>query len=50
MPKYYFYIAQCLGKTFYVGSSNNISKRISRHNLGYGSSWIKQHGEAEVVY
>lgn len=47
---FYFYIARCIDKTLYVGSSSNVSKRIIRHNQGQGASWIKQHKKAEIVY
>ncbi|TSC75300.1 MAG: putative endonuclease [Parcubacteria group bacterium Gr01-1014_30] len=50
MLKYHFYIARCLDKTLYVGSTDNIDKRIIRHNTGQGSKWIKQHGTAEIIY
>ncbi|MDP4000785.1 MAG: GIY-YIG nuclease family protein [bacterium] len=50
MSKYYFYIARCSDGSLYIGSTNNPSSRIMRHNFGFGSKWVKQHGAAEIVY
>ena len=50
MTKHYFYIARCLDGSLYVGSTNYIPSRVSRHNMGHGSLWIKQHGRAQIVY
>lgn len=30
--KYYVYILECVDKTFYIGSTNNLSKRVHAHN------------------
>ena len=48
--KHFFYIARCKDKTLYTGITNNLEKRIIRHNKDKGSQWIKQHGEAQIVY
>jgi putative endonuclease len=50
MGKWYFYIARCKDKSLYIGMSENTDKRIERHNKGYGAKWIKQHGEAKIIY
>ena len=47
---HYFYIARCQDLTLYVGITNNPKERISRHNKGQASEWIKQHGHGTVVY
>ena len=50
MKQWYFYIARCKDNSLYVGMSEDTSKRIERHNRGQGAKWIKQHGEAKIVY
>lgn len=47
---YYFYIVRCKDNSLYIGLTHNIEKRIRRHNQGKGALWIKQHGQALVVY
>lgn len=50
MSKYYFYIARCKDNSLYTGITDNTKERIKKHNKGQGSQWIKQHGQAEIVY
>jgi len=50
MDKWYFYIARCEDKSLYIGISIDVKKRIIRHNSGHGAKWIKQHGQAKIVY
>ncbi|MFA6322783.1 MAG: GIY-YIG nuclease family protein [Candidatus Buchananbacteria bacterium] len=50
MKKWYFYIARCLDDSLYIGMTSDVDERIIRHNRGYGAEWIKQHGEAKIVY
>ena len=50
MNKWYFYIARCQDESLYIGITHDADKRIKRHNQGDGAKWIKQHGNAEIVY
>jgi len=50
MSSWYLYIAKCSDNSLYIGISNNVDKRIVRHNQGDGATWVKQHGAAEIVY
>ena len=50
MSKWYFYIARCQDESLYIGISSNTEKRIIKHNTGQGAEWIKQHGQAKIVY
>ncbi|MFA6272347.1 MAG: GIY-YIG nuclease family protein [Patescibacteria group bacterium] len=50
MEKWYIYIARCKDNSIYTGLSSDPNKRIIRHNEGKGALWIKQHGEAKIVY
>lgn len=47
---WYLYIARYLDNSLYIGISNDVKKRIERHNLGLGCNWIKEHGKARIVY
>jgi putative endonuclease len=45
---YFIYILECSDKTFYIGSTNNIDKRITAHNTGKtGAKYTK--GRRPVV-
>lgn len=50
MSNWYFYIARCQDKSLYIGISSNTKKRIIKHNVGQRAQWVKQHGQAEIVY
>lgn len=32
MPTYFIYILECIDKSLYVGSTNNLEKRLNQHN------------------
>ena len=32
MPNFFVYILECADKTFYVGCTNNLEKRLKEHN------------------
>ena len=50
MLKWYLYIVKCKDNSLYTGITSNLEKRIAIHNKGQGARWIKQHGQAEIVY
>jgi len=50
MNAWNLYIARCKDNTLYIGISNNVTERIKQHNKGQGAQWIKQHGQAEIIY
>jgi putative endonuclease len=35
------YILECRDGTFYVGSTINLERRVSEHNLGFGSTYTR---------
>ena len=40
--KFYVYILECRDKTYYVGSTNNLEKRLKQHNqLKSGAHYTK---------
>jgi putative endonuclease len=44
---YYVYILECRDGTLYVGSTNDIDKRVSVHNAGKGAKYTR--GRTPVV-
>lgn len=44
---YYIYILLCRDKTLYVGSTNDIEKRLQIHNAGKGAKYTR--GRIPVV-
>lgn len=38
---YYIYILRCRGGTLYVGSTNDIKKRLEVHNAGKGAKYTR---------
>ena len=44
------YIAKARTEKYYTGISNNVIKRIEKHNTGRGSRFAKQQGPFVLVY
>ncbi len=44
---YYVYILECRDGTLYVGSTNDIDKRLETHNAGKGAKYTR--GRTPVV-
>lgn len=47
---FYFYIFECVDKTLYCGSTNNLANREKLHNLGRGAKYTRAHGGGTMVY
>lgn len=48
---WFTYILLCKDNCFYVGITNNLSKRVKKHNLGKGSKYIvPSKRPAKLVY
>jgi len=48
---YYVYILECVDKTLYIGSTNNIEKRLLAHNtLKSGARYTKSRRPVELKY
>ncbi|GEM_PF-254388 len=45
--KFHVYIVRCANGTYYTGSTNNLQKRIKRHNSGHGAKYLR--GKLPVV-
>ncbi len=38
---YYVYILECRDGTFYVGSTNDVQRRLDTHNAGKGAKYTR---------
>jgi putative endonuclease len=47
---YHVYILECRGCTLYVGSTNNIEKRIVTHNAGKGAKYTRGRLPVKLLY
>lgn len=48
---YFVYILECSDKTFYIGSTNDVEKRIAAHNtLKTGAKYTKARRPVTLVY
>jgi putative endonuclease len=49
MERYFTYILLCNQKTYYVGVTNNLDKRLNEHRSG-ASQFTSQFSDIELVY
>jgi putative endonuclease len=48
---YYVYILECSDKTLYIGTTNDVEKRIAAHNAGKtGAKYTKPRRPVRLVY
>ena len=47
---FFVYILKCGDDSYYVGSTNNIEKRIERHSAGEAAKWIKNRLPIKILY
>jgi putative endonuclease len=47
---WYIYIAQCSDKTLYIGISNDVNKRIEKHNSGKGAAYTRGRAPLKLLY
>lgn len=50
MKDWAVYIARTKSDYLYTGISNDVDKRIEKHNTGKGSKFARMHGEFQLVY
>ena len=50
MDKAYVYIVKCNDQSLYTGWTNNIEKRINKHNSGQASKYTRARLPVELVY
>ena len=49
MP-HYVYILQCSDKSYYVGSTSDLTNRIAAHNAGKGAFWTSKRLPVKLIY
>jgi putative endonuclease len=47
---WFVYIAQTKSGYYYTGISNDVEKRIGKHNSGKGAKFARMHSEFTLVY
>ena len=47
---YWAYILECSDGTFYAGYTNNLEKRIAKHNEGKGAKYTRGRLPVKLVY
>jgi putative endonuclease len=47
---YYIYILECCGGTLYVGSTNDVEKRVAVHNAGKGAKYTRGRLPVNLLY
>lgn len=45
--EHYFYVVECKDGTYYAGYTNDLEKRIEKHNAGKGAKYVR--GRTPVV-
>jgi putative endonuclease len=48
--KFYVYIVECIGGTYYTGYTNDLDERIRLHNNGFGAQYLKGKLPVRLVY
>jgi putative endonuclease len=50
MKENYVYILECSDGTYYTGWTNNLEKRIEKHNQGRGAKYTRYRLPVQLVY
>ena len=50
MEEWYVYILECSDMTYYVGTTNDLEKRIAKHNSGKGAKYTKGRAPVKMFY
>ena len=48
LPMPYTYIVECADGSYYVGSTYDLERRVSEHNLGIGATYMLRRGRRPV--
>lgn len=48
--KYFVYMLLCADRTFYIGTSNDVKKRVATHNSGKGAKYTKTRRPVKLLY
>jgi putative endonuclease len=47
---YFVYIVRCCDGTLYTGFTNNVAKRVARHNSGRGAKYTRSRRPVVLVF
>lgn len=47
---YYIYILKCRGGSLYTGWTNDVGKRLARHNAGRGAKYTRSRLPVALLY
>jgi len=47
---WYVYILECHDRSFYVGITDDLAKRLERHNAGKAATWTKHRRPVKMVF
>lgn len=47
---FFVYIVRCADGTLYTGASNDVAKRVARHNAGKGAKYTRSRGPVVLVW
>jgi len=50
MEEWYVYILGCVDESLYIGTTNDIEKRVAKHNAGKGAKYTKGRTPVKVLY
>lgn len=49
-PPWFLYIVECCDGSLYTGITNDITKRVQKHNDGKGASYTKTRRPVKLLY
>ena len=47
---WFVYILQCADHTLYTGSTNDLDKRLAKHNSGNGAKYTRSRLPVKIIY
>lgn len=47
---YYTYMLKCKDDSYYTGYTNDLHKRVKKHNEGTGAKYTRGRGPVELIY
>ena len=50
MEEWFVYIVECKDKTFYIGTTNDVEKRVAKHNSGKGAKYTRGRTPVKLKY
>lgn len=50
IEQWFVYILECADNSLYTGSTNNLEKRLAKHNSGKGAKYTRAHLPVKIVY